>query len=403
MMGKVDLGVEFCGVHFLNPFILAASPSTDNKEMIARAFEAGWAGAVMKTTSVESEEVDLAYPMMSSTTPGRNMVGLQNIDLISERHIEMMAEDALWLKERFPEYRLAMSIVAGSREDLAYLVRYAEQAGVDLIELSISCPQGSFLEDEENTEGFMISQDQRLTEKVTRWSKQAAAHVPIYVKLSPGVTDISSIARAVERGGGDGICAIDSVEAIAGIDLDTLSPLPSVQGYSSRGGYTGRAIKPVGLRCVADIAQSVDLPITGVGGIYDWRDALEYISLGASTLQVCTAVMHLGFRIVTDMCDGLERWMSIHEYERIDQIVGLSLPKVVDHEKLPRGSKMLSKVKQELCIGCGLCYVACRDGGHMAIDFGPERIPIILEDACVGCGLCAQVCPVPACIEICAV
>jgi dihydropyrimidine dehydrogenase (NAD+) subunit PreA len=221
--------------------------------------------------------------------------------------------------------------------------------------------------------------------------------------LSPGVTDITSIARAVERGGGDGICAIDSVEAIAGIDLDTLSPLPSVQGYSSRGGYTGRAIKPVGLKCVADIAQSVDLPITGVGGIYDWRDALEYISLGASTLQVCTAVMHLGFRIVRDLCDGLERWMSTHGYERIDQIVGLSLPKVVDHEMLPRGSKMLSKVEQELCIGCGLCYVACRDGGHMAIDFGPERIPIVLEDACVGCGLCAQVCPVPACIEICAV
>jgi dihydropyrimidine dehydrogenase (NAD+) subunit PreA len=399
-MRKKDLGVKFCGVPFQNPFTLAASPSTDDREMIARGFEAGWAGAVLKTTSVESERVDLAYPMMSSIAPGRNMVGLQNIDLISERHIDMMAEDVVWLKQRFPDHRLAMSIVAANRAALTDLVNRAEEAGADLIELSISCPQGSFLEDEGDAEGFMISQDRRLTEQVTRWTKRAAARVPVYVKLSPGVTDIGSIARAVERGGGDGICAIDSVEAIAGIDLRTMSPTPSVGGLSSHGGYTGRAIKPIGLRCVADIARTVEVPVAGVGGIYDWRDALEYILLGASLLQVCTAAMHLGFRIVGDLCDGLERWLSVHGYGRIDEIVGLSLPKLVDHERLPREGKVLSVVNQDLCVGCGLCYAACRDGGHMAIDFPPDRLPRILEEECVGCGLCPQVCPVPGCIEM---
>jgi dihydropyrimidine dehydrogenase (NAD+) subunit PreA len=399
-MSGVDLRVEFCGVSFKNPFMLAASPSTDCREMIARGFEAGWGGAVLKTTSVESEEVSIAYPIMASLEPGNRMVGLHNIDLISERHIDTVAQDVIWLKERFPNHRVAMSIVASTREEWNTLIRQAEEVGADLVELSISCPQGSMLEDEQEADGWMISQDARMTEKVTRWAKESAPRVPIYVKLSPAVTDIAAIARAVEQGGGDGICAIDSVEAVIGVDLQTLSPLPSVQGYSSHGGYTGRAIKPIALRCVADIASAVQVPISGVGGIYSWRDALEFLLLGATTVQVCTAVMLKGFRIVTDLHDGMARWLEEAGYSSPSEVIGLSLPCLTEHDELPHGIDVVSRINHDLCIGCGLCHVACEDGGHQAIDFGGGRKPLVDDEACVGCGLCAQVCPVPGCISI---
>lgn len=399
-MTKLNLGVNFCGVEFLNPFILASSPSTDSREMIARGFEAGWAGAVLKTTSVESEEVALTYPIMASMAPGSRMVGLHNIDLISERHIDAMVSDVIWLKQRFPDHRLAMSIVANTKEEWEYLIEQAEAVKVDLIELSVSCPQGSMLEDEETADGSMISHDKRLTEKITRWAKEASKHTPVYVKLSSGVTDIGSIANAVERGGGDGICAIDSVEGVLGVDLESLSPLPSVQGYSSHGGYTGRAIKPVAIRCVSDIARSVRIPISGVGGIYDWRDALEFLLLGATTVQVCTAVMHKGFRIVEDLSNGLAHWLEKKGYSELSEVIGLSLPRLVEHDALPRGTKVVSRIDLDLCIGCGLCHIACADGGHVAIEFGNDRTPVVDEGVCVGCGLCPQVCPVPDCIEI---
>jgi dihydropyrimidine dehydrogenase (NAD+) subunit PreA len=399
-MSDLNLSVDFCGVTFCNPFILAASPSTDSKEMIARGFEAGWAGAVVKTTSVELEEVSIAYPIIASLRDGSRMVGLHNIDLISERHIGTVVEDVAWLKERFPDHQVSVSIVASMREEWDYLIHCAEDAGADLIELSISCPQGSVLEDELEADGWMISQDAPLTQKVTRWAKEASTRVPIYVKLSPAVTDIAKIARAVARGGGDGICAIDSVEGVVGVDLDTLSPIPSVQGYSSHGGFTGRSIKPIALRCVADIASAVDIPISGVGGLYDWRDAVEFLLLGATTLQVCTAVMHKGFRVVSDLCDGVARWMEEKEFGSISEFIGLSLPRLTEHDYLPHGIKVVSRINHDLCIGCGICHIACEDGGHQAIAFGPDRRPEVDDEACVGCGLCAQVCPVPMCISI---
>lgn len=399
MMGQ-ELKTRFCGLEFNNPFILAASPSTDSREMIARGFEAGWAGAVYKTTSVQSEEVSIAYPIMTSHKDGNRMLGLHNIDLISERHIDVVAEDVVWLKQRFPDHRVAVSLVASTRTDWGTLVQCAEQAGADLVECSISCPQGSLLENVKQAQGTMISQDPGLSELVTRWIKEASHGIPVYVKLSPAVTDLASIARAVERGGADGICVIDSVEAISGIDLETYSPLPSVQGYGSHGGYSGRAIKPIALRCVADVAQAVRIPISGVGGIYTWRDALDFITLGATTLQVCTAVMQLGFGMVRDLADGLGRWLETNGYSNCEEIRGLALPRITDHDRLPHGIAVLSRIDHNLCCKCGLCYVACRDGGHQAILWNPERKPVVDEVKCVGCGFCAQVCPVPYCISI---
>jgi len=397
---KADLAVEFCGVHFANPFVLASSPCTDSADIAARGFDAGWAGAVLKTTATEGEEVSIAYPIMSSLNRDGRMLGLHNIDLISERHIGLMVDDVRHIKRAYPDRVVIGSIVGRNKAEWQFLAHEMAAAGADMIECSLSCPQGSMLEGEEAPLGSMVSQDPRLTEKVSRWIKQAVPDTPIYVKLTSAVTDLSLITRAVQASGADGLCLIDSLEGIVGVDLETLSPLPSVQGYTSHGGFTGRAIKPIGLRCVADAAQATSLPIAGVGGIYDWRDAAEYLLLGATTVQVCTAVMELGFGIVEELCDGLDRWLIRKGFAGVQDIIGLSLPRLVEHDALPHGVEVRATIDLERCIGCGRCYVSCRDGGHQAILWNQERRPRVDDDKCVGCGLCPQVCPVPGCITI---
>jgi dihydropyrimidine dehydrogenase (NAD+) subunit PreA len=396
----VDLGINFSGLRFFNPFLLSASPSTDTKEILARGFEAGWAGGVIKTTSVEEDKVVMAYPMMSSLVPGAKMVGLHNTDLISDKRIDEWVENILWLKERFPDHRVILSIVGYTKEQWIDLTVKAEQAGTDMVELGLACPQGAMLEDEEEADGYMLCQDAILTERVTRWVKDTAKDMRVQVKIGSAVTDIIPIAQAIARGGGDSICAIDSLGGVVGVDLDNLSPMPSVQGAASIGGYTGRAIKPVGLRCVAEVAGAVSLPISAVGGIYNWQDAVEYMLLGGTTLQVCTAVMHRGFGIVDDLQDGMARWLAEKGYSNPADIVGLSLPNLIDNEELERNLTVLSRINDDLCVNCGLCHVACRDGGHEAILFDDNRKVTVDEERCVGCGLCAQICPMPGCITI---
>ncbi len=398
---NTNLSVTFCGVQFPNPFVVASSPCTDSKEMIARAFEAGWGGVVLKTTSTAETEVDMVYPIISGFRQGTRLLGLHNIDLISERCADLWAEDIRSLKRDYPDRVVIGSIVGDSKADWQYLAQVTAQAGADIIECSLSCPQGSAIEGEEITLGSMVSQDPHLTQKVAGWIKSAVPDTPIVVKLTSGVTDLTAMVHAVQASGADGVCLIDSVEAVAGVDLDTLEPMPSVQGYSAHGGYSGRAIKPIALRCVADAAQASSLPISGVGGVYSWRDAVEYLLLGATTVQVCTAVMEMGFDIVGPMKEGLSQWLAGKGFESVQQVIGLALPRLVEHEKLPRGVTVRARIDLTKCIGCRRCYIACRDGGHQAIEWNAvEKQPQVNDAHCVGCGLCPQVCPVPKCIAL---
>jgi len=399
-MNRIDLPVKFCGIDFINPFLLAASPPSDSREMTARSFDAGWAGAVLKTVSPIGNKTPLRYPMMSSLNPGGNMIGLHNIDLYSDKLYEEWMADIAWLKQRFPDHRILLNIVGDTRDEWTTLVQKAEQAGADLIEAGISCPQGTVIEGEEKSDGWMVSQDARLTEKVTRWTVESAKSIPILVKITSLVTDITSIARAVERGGAQGVCVIDSVEGIVGVDLGNYSPLPSVHGKGTHGGFTGRAIKPIALRCVADVASSINIQVSGVGGIYTWQDAVEFFLMGATTLQVCTAIMHKGFGIIDHFLDGVSRYLDSKQISSVSEIIGLGLSNIKSIEDLEIDTSVKSTINKDLCVNCGLCYVACRDGGHMAIDFDLERNVTIIEQKCVGCGLCAQVCPVPDCIAI---
>ncbi len=391
-----DLSYDFLGLHFENPFILAAAPSTDNLDMVRRAFTMGWAGAILKTTSIEGTRVDLAYPMMSTFNhEGKSLFGMGNIDLISEFHIDKVEYNVRKLKKEFPEKIVAASIMAGRKEDWQTLVQRLEKAGVDFIECSFSCPQGNIGEDP----GKMLAQSIAATEKTARWVKEAASRVPVSIKITPHVTDIVEVARAVKRSGADALTASNSLQALMGIDIKTFVPYPQLNGRSTFSGMTGPAIKPITLKTIAEIARNVDIPILGTGGASTWSDAVEFMSVGAGVVEFCTAVMHHGFRIIDDLKSGMSHYLEEMKFTSVTDICRKALPHLVMHDELPR-QNMRSHIHEDHCVKCEDCYVACRDGGHMAIDRNDNRIPRVDWKRCVGCGLCVYVCPVDGCIEM---
>lgn len=391
-----DLSYDFLGIHFENPFILAAAPSTDDLDMVRRAFKAGWAGAILKTTSVEGTKVDLCYPMMSTFDhEGRKLFGMGNIDLISEHHIDKVEYNVRELKREFPRKMVAASIMAGRKEDWQSLVERLEKAGVDMIECSFSCPQGNIGEDP----GKMLAQSVNATEKTARWVKEAAKKIPISIKITPHVTDIVDVANAVKRSGCDALTASNSIQALMGIDIRTFVPNPGLDGKSTYSGMTGPAIKPITLRTIAEIARNVDIPILGTGGASTWSDAVEFMAVGASVVEFCTVVMHYGFRVIDDLKSGMSHYLDEMKFSSPKDIVRKALPHIATHDELPR-QNIRSHIDKKTCIGCDVCYIACQDGGHMAIDRGLNRIAHVDLDRCVGCGLCQHVCPVDGCISM---
>lgn len=392
----LDLSYEFLGIRFENPFILAAAPSTDDLDMVRRSFQMGWAGAILKTTSVEGTRVDLAYPMMTSFNhDGKKLFGMGNIDLISEHHIDKVEYNVRMLKKEFPEKIVAASIMAGRKEDWQILVERLEKAGADFIECSFSCPQGNIGEDP----GKMLAQSIPATELTARWVKEAAKKIPVSIKITPHVTDIVEVAKAVKRSGADALTAANSLQALMGINIRNFVPYPQLNGKSSYSGMTGPAIKPLTLRTISEIARNVDIPILGTGGASDWKDSVEFLAVGASVVQFCTAVMHYGFRIIDDLKSGMSHYLTEMEFKSVTQIIGKALPNIASHDDLPR-RKVRSRIDEIKCVQCELCYVACRDGGHIAIEQRENKIPVVNEEKCVGCGLCEHVCPVDECITM---
>jgi dihydropyrimidine dehydrogenase (NAD+) subunit PreA len=279
-------------------------------------------------------------------------------------------------------------------------VKSVEDTGCDGLELNFGCPHGM----SERGMGAAVGQVPEYTCQITEWVKEVA-RTPVIVKLTPNITDVTYAARAAKNGGADAVSLINTINSIVGIDLDTFTPRPDVNGRSSHGGYCGPAVKPIALNMVSSVAkdQAVQLPISGIGGISTWRDAAEFILVGSTSVQVCTAVMKYGFRIVEDLCDGLSNYLDSKGLASIAELRGRALPGIVNWEELDLNFKVIADVNQEKCIGCGLCYTACNDGAHQSIsaraEHGRTRVDI-LTDTCVGCNLCSLVCPVENCISM---
>lgn len=401
-MKRPDLSVEFCGVRFPNPFVLAAAPPTDKGEMIARGFEAGWGGAVVKTLGLEHVDVSLVSPMMAGLPyEDKKLVGLENIDLISDRDINEALAELPDLKRRFPDKVLIVSMMAGTREEWEEIATRVQDAGADMIECSFSCPHGM----PERGMGSAVGQDADLTYERAKWVVDAV-DIPVLIKLTPNVTDIRPIAERVKEAGAAGITCINTVKGLIGFDLETFAPLPDVYGQSTIGGYSGPAIKPIALRFVADIAKDVDISVAGVGGVVTWRDAVEFMLAGAGIVQVCTAVMRYGYDIIEELVEGLSLYLEDRALGSPSELVGKGLKGLVSHESLSRDYKVVSRIDEDLCIGCGACVIACRDGAHQALELRGEeagelaRIPAVDDEKCVGCGFCETVCPVSGCITM---
>jgi len=393
-----DLSSNLAGIKSPNPFWLASAPPANSGYQVMKAFDQGWGGAVWKTLGVPVINVSSRYGGVNYRD--NRLIGFNNIELITDRPLRDNLREIEEVKKYFPDHAVIASLMVESREEWHQIVKDVENAGSDGIELNFGCPHGMC----ERGMGSAVGQEPNVLETIVGWVKEVST-IPVIVKLTPNISDIRVPARAAKSGGGDAISLINTIQSIVGVDIDNFVPYPVVDGKSTNGGYCGPAVKPIALNMVKNCAQDpkVNLPISGIGGIENWRDVVEHILLGATNVQVCTAVMHYGFGIVREMHAGLERYMVEKNFKTIDSMVGKALNQVTNWEDLNLNYKVVAEIEEDKCIECQLCYTACEDGAHQAIgipDQDGQRIPYIIEENCVGCNLCSLVCPVEDCITM---
>lgn len=388
-----DLSIEFCGCKCENPFFLSSSVVGSNYEMCAKALEMGWAGVVFKTIGFYvSNEVSPRFDVIGKENT--SFIGFKNMEQISEHTLEENLACLQKLKKDFPNKVIVASIMGETEEEWTELAKFVTEAGVDMIECNFSCPQMV-----SKAMGADVGQNPELVRKYCRATRKGT-HLPILAKMTPNLGNMVIPAVASIEGGASGISAINTIKSITRIDLDRLTPFPIINDKSSVSGYSGKAVKPIALRFINDLAQSDMLkgvPISGMGGIETWSDAVEFLSLGASNLQITTAVMQYGYRIIEDLISGLQLYMEDKSFEKLEDLVGIALKNVVTADQLDRSYVLYPKFNKEACVGCGRCYIACYDAGHQAIKWESEtREPKLINEKCVGCHLCANVCPVNA-------
>lgn len=396
-----DLTTNFIGIKSPNPFWLASAPPTDKEYNVRRAFEAGWGGVVWKTLGAEGPPVvNVNGPRYGAIWGAdRRLLGLNNIELITDRPLEVNLREIKSVKRDYPDRAMIVSLMVPCEEEAwKAILPHVEETGADGIELNFGCPHGM----SERGMGAAVGQVPEYIEMVTRWCKQYS-RMPVIVKLTPNITDVRYPARAAKRGGADAVSLINTISSITNVNLDSLSPEPSIDGKGSHGGYCGPAVKPIALNMVAEIARDKEthgLPISGIGGVTTWRDAAEFMTLGSGTVQVCTAAMTYGFRIVEEMKSGLSQWMDEKGYTAVSDFVGKAVPNVTDWQYLNLNFVTKARIDQDACIKCGRCYAACEDTSHQAIWMKPGRVFEVNDAECVACNLCIDVCPVEDCITM---
>jgi dihydropyrimidine dehydrogenase (NAD+) subunit PreA len=418
-----DLSINFAGIRSPNPFWLASAPPANSGAQVHRAFEAGWGGAVWKTIGAPVLNVSNRYGAWHYGN--QKMLAINNVELISDRPLEQNLREIREVKRAWPDRAVIVSAMVESKAEAWHeIIKKIQDTGADGIELNYGCPHGM----SERGMGAAVGQVPEYCEQITGWVMQVAK-IPVIVKLTPNISDIRMPARAAVAAKANALSLINTVNSIIGVDLDTLQIVPNIGGKGGHGGYAGPAVKPIALNmlsslCTDSVVAESKLPISGMGGISTWPDAAEFLLLGASSLQVCTAVMHYGFRIIEDLCDGLSNWMDEKEFQNISDVVGKSVHRVSDFKDFDLSFKAVARIDQEKCIRCDLCYVACNDTAHQCIDLiakdgsvvppgsydvrsnGKEAAvhtrPMVRvrEEDCVGCRLCFNVCPVDDCIQM---
>jgi dihydropyrimidine dehydrogenase (NAD+) subunit PreA len=397
-----DLKTSFLGIESPNPFWLASAPPTDKAYNVNRAFEAGWGGAVWKTLGEAGPPiVNVSGPRYGALHSNeRRVIGFNNIELITDRPLETNLEEIRQVKRDWPDRALVVSVMLPmNAEAWAKYLPMVEDTGCDGIELNFGCPHGM----SERGMGSAVGQVPEYIQMATEWAKQATS-LPVIVKLTPNVTNILPPAKAALDGGADAVSLINTINSIMRVDYDSLTMYPTTDGMGTHGGYCGEAVKPIALNMVAEIARNAEtskLPISGIGGVTDWRDAVDFLALGASNVQVCTAAMVYGFRIIDDLVDGLATFLD-DKGLTLAELVGKAVPSVTDWQYLNLNYVEKAVIDQDLCIECGRCHVVCEDTSHQAITSmvdGKRRFEVI-DDECVGCNLCVSVCPVDGCITM---
>ena len=398
-----DLRNTFAGIQSPNPFWLASAPPTDKAYNVHRAFEAGWGGVVWKTLGEDGPPVvNVNGPRYGALlTPDRRMLGFNNIELITDRPLQVNLDEIRAVKRAWPDRALVVSLMVPCTEAAwKDILARVEDTGADGVELNFGCPHGM----SERGMGAAVGQVPEYIQQVTAWCK-LHSRLPVIVKLTPNITDIRVPARAAKAGGADAVSLINTINSIMGVDPATLAMSPATGGMGSHGGYCGPAVKPIALNMVAEIGRTPEtagMPISGIGGVGGWRDALDYIALGATNVQVCTAAMVYGFKIVHEMIDGLSEYMDSMGFATTADFQGRALPTVTDWQYLNLNAISKAVIDQAKCIECGRCHIACEDTSHQAISAVKDgkRHFEVDEAECVGCNLCVTVCPVPECITL---
>jgi dihydropyrimidine dehydrogenase (NAD+) subunit PreA len=398
-----DLRTTFAGIKSPNPFWLASAPPTDKEYNVVRAFKAGWGGVVWKTLGEEGPPiVNVNGPRYGAVHGAdRRLLGLNNIELITDRPLEVNLREIKKVKREWPDRAMVVSLMVPCQEEpWKKILKQVEETEADGVELNFGCPHGM----SERGMGSAVGQVPEYIEMVIRWCKQHS-RMPVIVKLTPNITDIRYPARAARKGGADAVSLINTISSITAVNLDTFSPEPSIDGKGSHGGYCGPAVRPIALNMVAEIARDPETRgtlISGIGGITTWRDAAEFIALSCGTVQVCTAAMTYGFRIVQEMTSGLANWMDEKGYRTIEDFRGRAVPNVTDWQYLNLNFVTKARINQDLCIKCGRCYAACEDTSHQAITAtrNGQRHFEVIDEECVACNLCVHVCPVEGCITM---
>ncbi|MBL6637854.1 MAG: NAD-dependent dihydropyrimidine dehydrogenase subunit PreA [Planktomarina sp.] len=396
-----DLTTDFLGIKSPNPFWLASAPPTDKEYNVRRAFEAGWGGVVWKTLGAEGPPVvnvnGPRYGVIHG--PDRRVLGLNNIELITDRPLEVNLEEITRVKKDYPNHAVIVSIMVPCEEQAwKDILPKVEATGADGIELNFGCPHGM----SERGMGAAVGQVPEYIEMVTGWCKKYYSK-PVIVKLTPNITDVRLPAAAAKRGGADAVSLINTINSIVSVDLDSMSPEPSINGKGTHGGYCGPAVKPIAMSMVSEIARApatAGFPISGIGGVTTWRDAAEYIALGCGNVQVCTAAMTYGFKVVQEMITGLSQWMDEKGHKSIQDFMGAAIPNTTDWQYLDLNYVAKAVINQDDCISCGRCYAACEDTSHQAIVMSDDRKFSVVDVECVACNLCVEVCPVENCITM---